>query len=151
MKTVPLGPLEITAIIIATLWFRPQLLSPIGLDRHIQNARLSLPDIAGGSNSKKCTTASGEVIYGTTTKPEDCLKIELIDTHVTIVESQPIEEKRSQSSIGSLQNTTEFNCDGRTHCSEMRSCEEARFFLNNCTNMRVDGDQGGIPCEKQWC
>lgn len=44
-----------------------------------------------------------------------------------------------------------FSCDGRTHCSQMRSCEEATFFLRNCPNTKMDGDNDGVPCEAQWC
>jgi endonuclease YncB( thermonuclease family) len=44
-----------------------------------------------------------------------------------------------------------FRCDGRTHCSQMRSCEEATYFLRHCPNVQMDGDGNGIPCEKQWC
>ena len=47
--------------------------------------------------------------------------------------------------------TSSFKCDGRTHCSQMTSCEEATFFLKNCPNVKMDGDGNGIPCEKQWC
>lgn len=42
-------------------------------------------------------------------------------------------------------------CDGRTHCSQMRSCEEAKFFLKNCPGTQMDGDRDGTPCEEQWC
>jgi len=44
-----------------------------------------------------------------------------------------------------------FACDGRTRCPQMHSCEEAKFFLENCPNTEMDGDRNGIPCEKQWC
>ncbi|HTN50401.1 MAG TPA: cold shock domain-containing protein [Burkholderiaceae bacterium] len=44
-----------------------------------------------------------------------------------------------------------YRCDGRTHCSQMTSCEEAIFFLRNCPNAQMDGDGNGIPCERQWC
>ncbi|MBK8184365.1 MAG: excalibur calcium-binding domain-containing protein [Candidatus Competibacteraceae bacterium] len=47
--------------------------------------------------------------------------------------------------------TTNFKCDGRTHCSQMTSCEEATFFLRNCPNVKMDGNNDGVPCEKQWC
>lgn len=47
--------------------------------------------------------------------------------------------------------TQNFKCDGRTHCSQMHSCEEATFFLRNCPNPKMDGDDDGIPCENQWC
>ena len=46
---------------------------------------------------------------------------------------------------------TTFRCDGRTHCSQMSSCEEATFFLKNCPDTKMDGDGDGIPCESQWC
>ncbi len=44
-----------------------------------------------------------------------------------------------------------FGCDGRTRCPEMRSCEEALYFLKNCPGATMDGDQDGLPCEDQWC
>lgn len=44
-----------------------------------------------------------------------------------------------------------FRCDGRTHCSHMTSCEEATWFLRNCPNVEMDGNNDGVPCEKQWC
>ncbi len=44
-----------------------------------------------------------------------------------------------------------YKCDGRTHCSQMTSCEEATFFINNCPNTEMDGNNDGVPCEKQWC
>jgi len=44
-----------------------------------------------------------------------------------------------------------FNCDGRTHCSQMTSCAEAKFFLKNCPGTKMDGNNDGVPCEQQWC
>jgi cold shock CspA family protein len=44
-----------------------------------------------------------------------------------------------------------FRCDGRTHCSQMTSCAEATFFLQNCPNVQMDGNNDGVPCEQQWC
>ncbi|MDE2370234.1 MAG: excalibur calcium-binding domain-containing protein [Burkholderiales bacterium] len=44
-----------------------------------------------------------------------------------------------------------FRCDGRTYCSQMSSCAEAKFFLSNCPGVKMDGDHDGIPCEEQWC
>jgi len=42
---------------------------------------------------------------------------------------------------------TQFSCDGRTLCSQMRSRAEAEYFINNCSNTKMDGDNDGIPCE----
>lgn len=47
--------------------------------------------------------------------------------------------------------TSPFKCDGRTRCPQMRSCAEARFFIQSCPNTSMDGDRDGIPCEDQWC
>ncbi|WP_332309787.1 excalibur calcium-binding domain-containing protein [Methyloversatilis universalis] len=44
-----------------------------------------------------------------------------------------------------------FKCDGRTHCSQMTSCAEATYFLRNCPGTQMDGNNDGVPCEKQWC
>jgi len=44
-----------------------------------------------------------------------------------------------------------FRCDGRTYCSQMRSCEEATYFIQNCPGTKMDGDRDGVPCERQWC
>ncbi|WP_043317156.1 excalibur calcium-binding domain-containing protein [Microbulbifer sp. HZ11] len=56
--------------------------------------------------------------------------------------SPPKEQIRS--SQASYQN---FKCDGRQHCSQMTSREEAVFFINNCPNTKMDGDHDGVPCE----
>ena len=45
---------------------------------------------------------------------------------------------------------TQFSCDGRTHCSQMNSYEEALFFLRNCPNTQMDGNNDGEPCERQF-
>lgn len=48
-----------------------------------------------------------------------------------------------------------FSCDGRTRCSQMTSCEEAKYFLANCPGVKMDGSRGGsgpgngIPCERE--
>ncbi len=42
-------------------------------------------------------------------------------------------------------------CDGRTRCSQMTSCAEATWFLNNCPGVEMDGNHDGVPCERQWC
>jgi cold shock CspA family protein len=42
-------------------------------------------------------------------------------------------------------------CDGRKYCSQMKSCGEAKLFLNNCSGMEMDGDRDGIPCEQDLC
>ncbi|MFM9913668.1 MAG: thermonuclease family protein [Methylophilaceae bacterium] len=36
----------------------------------------------------------------------------------------------------------------KKHCSEMTSCEEARYALAQCGVKTLDGDGDGVPCEK---
>jgi endonuclease YncB( thermonuclease family) len=36
-------------------------------------------------------------------------------------------------------------CGSKRYCSQMRSCEEAKFFLQACGVTSLDGD--GVPCE----
>ena len=31
-----------------------------------------------------------------------------------------------------------YQCDGRVYCSQMTSCEEAKFFLANCPGVKMD-------------
>ena len=35
--------------------------------------------------------------------------------------------------------------------SQMTSCAEATFFLQKCPGTKMDGNNNGIPCERQWC
>ncbi|WP_435235637.1 excalibur calcium-binding domain-containing protein [Psychromonas sp. PT13] len=44
-----------------------------------------------------------------------------------------------------------YSCDGREYCSQMTSCEEATFFIQNCPNTKMDGNHDGVPCERQFC
>jgi len=47
--------------------------------------------------------------------------------------------------------STRFKCDRRQYCSQMTSCAEAKYFLANCRDPKMDGNGDGIPCERQWC
>mgnify|MGYP002868724279 CR=1 FL=1 len=91
----------------------------------------------------KCITKDGSVIYGNIPHGTTCAKMEPIEGSLTVVSSEtPGKENRRVPS---------FRCDGRTYCSQMTSCDEATFFLRNCPNVKMDGNNDGIPCEKQWC
>jgi hypothetical protein len=59
-------------------------------------------------------------------------------------------EEVSASDIRSS-SQSRFTCDGRVYCSQMKSCDEAMYFLEHCPNVKMDGNHDGIPCEKQWC
>lgn len=64
--------------------------------------------------------------------------------------SQPLTSTAEPAAIPAA-TAQSFRCDGRTHCSQMTSCTEARFFLKNCPGTRMDGNNDGTPCEQQWC
>ena len=57
----------------------------------------------------------------------------------------------STAEITDLRTPGAFRCDGRTHCSQMTSCSEAKWFINNCPGTMMDGNNDGTPCEQQWC
>lgn len=46
---------------------------------------------------------------------------------------------------------TGFKCEGKTFCSEMKSCAEAEYYIDHCPDTQMDGDADGVPCEGQWC
>jgi hypothetical protein len=68
-----------------------------------------------------------------------------------------VKEHREQSAARSVkkkaigQEKSEFSCQGKTRCTQMRSCAEATFYIRNCPGTKMDGDGDGIPCERQWC
>ncbi|BCT93686.1 hypothetical protein LYSHEL_27130 [Lysobacter helvus] len=62
------------------------------------------------------------------------------------VSSASIPPARDDEAVASL-----FKCDGRTMCSQMTSCAEATYFVQHCPNTRMDGNNDGVPCERQWC
>ena len=41
-----------------------------------------------------------------------------------------------------------FSCEGKnSYCKSMRSCAEAKFYLEQCGAKKLDRDGDGIPCE----
>ncbi|MBU1217836.1 excalibur calcium-binding domain-containing protein [bacterium] len=65
--------------------------------------------------------------------------------------SQEDRTKQKSRTTNSNESNRAFKCDGRQHCSQMNSCEEALFFIKNCPNTKMDGDHDGKPCEEQLC
>ena len=47
--------------------------------------------------------------------------------------------------------SAKFSCEGKVYCSQMSSCQEAKFYINNCEGTKMDGNNDGVPCERQWC
>ena len=49
-----------------------------------------------------------------------------------------------------VEQTEQFQCQGKVWCSQMSSYEEAIFYLRNCPGTKMDGDGDGDPCERQF-
>lgn len=77
-----------------------------------------------------------------TTKPEESQQAQQITRTI----QEPIKRARKAT-----RTQAKFECDGRQHCSQMKSCAEATYFIQHCPNTKMDGDRDGVPCERQWC
>ncbi len=56
--------------------------------------------------------------------------------------------RQNRVSIASARPDASFICGTKTYCRDMASCEEARFFLEQCGLTSLDGDGDGVPCER---
>ncbi|MCK8045892.1 excalibur calcium-binding domain-containing protein [Shewanella sp. 1CM18E] len=73
-----------------------------------------------------------------------------------VISTHDIEQTQWQlaptQNSNSLSNQPQFHCEtGKTHCSQMSSCDEAKFYIKNCPGTKMDGDGDGTPCERQHC
>ncbi|WP_369622841.1 excalibur calcium-binding domain-containing protein [Marinobacterium sp. BA1] len=69
------------------------------------------------------------------------------DTHAISTHRTVSREPSPVSTSKSVKPAQTFTCDGRQHCSQMRSRAEAEYFNRYCPNTKMDGDRDGIPCE----
>lgn len=51
--------------------------------------------------------------------------------------------------VSATQSQSGFTCGSKRTCSQMSSCEEAKFYLNQCRVSRLDRDHDGVPCENR--
>ena len=72
-------------------------------------------------------------------------------TAPSLASQPPMATSRPVPAVDRQTATPHARCDGRTRCTQMTSCGEARYFLANCPGVQMDGDGDGIPCESQWC
>ena len=123
---------------------------------------LSYDVITDESGKKKaaCVTIEGlqRVSYSHKKKPKsekfNLTPIVIVVICVLAVFYYKKDKPYSLATGDSLNTTTsniKFSCQGKTHCSQMTSCEEAMFYLANCPNQQTDGNGDGEPCESQWC
>ncbi|ATW33110.1 thermonuclease family protein [Candidatus Williamhamiltonella defendens] len=64
----------------------------------------------------------------------------------------PWEWRKSRRTQGkptaSASEPAQWTCGAKRTCSQMTSCEEARFYLQQCGLSALDRNQDGVPCEK---
>lgn len=65
--------------------------------------------------------------------------------------AMPADARVAPSRERAADETPSFRCDGRTGCHQMRSCDEARWFIRHCPGTKMDGDGDGEPCEQGPC
>lgn len=70
----------------------------------------------------------------------------LVDNVASHVNEEPV----SNTPVVVNKPSIEYHCDGRTHCSQMTSKQEAIYFIKHCPNTQMDGDHDGNPCESQF-
>ena len=60
----------------------------------------------------------------------------------------PWEWRKSKRQVSLVQTSTNaFTCGSKRYCKEMKNCAEAKFYLNKCGLIRLDGNDDGVPCE----
>ena len=91
-------------------------------------------------------------------KRREAVVISTPEKPASVEEKTAVNPQRSEKPVPTSVNSpiastpsSSFSCDGRKHCSQMKSCAEANYFLANCPGVKMDGDKDGIPCEEQWC
>ena len=54
--------------------------------------------------------------------------------------------RRGQRTSPKSEAVADTQCGSKRYCREMTSCEEAKFYLNQCGRSSLDGNQDGVPC-----
>jgi hypothetical protein len=142
----------VIAIVVAIGWYGNYLYKQYG-PVFVKNSSTDLVH----KNEVKCITKNGSIIYGSVPHGTVCERVEPIKGSLMVVPGQKPSRKEDDQNSSFYNSSKEnrrvpsFKCDGRIHCSQMKSCDEATFFLRNCPGVKMDGDDDGIPCENQWC
>lgn len=71
-------------------------------------------------------------------------------SNITVNQPNNLESSSTDKTSQQLIAMAQYSCDGRVHCSQMKSYREAVFFQKNCPNTQMDGDGDGEPCERQF-
>lgn len=99
-------------------------------------------------SSQKLASENKSWLWTTSTCNWERKKINEISTNSWSIKSD------TSVNVESIQNqipssiTSNFSClNNKNYCTEMKSCEESMFYLNNCWLERLDADKDWIPCE----
>jgi hypothetical protein len=114
-------------------------------------ALLLFPSVLAATPTYKCET-NGSVQYQQTPCPsKELRKPPTVGELNTERRKRLAVPKESAPLVTSPQAAPTSQCDGRTMCSQMTSCAEAKYFLAHCPGVKMDGNHDGVPCEMQWC
>ena len=106
-------------------WLLIATLVSLGLLDFAIHQSSSDPD--DGGNSMQSTFANGGPIFSTASLPGS-------DSAALV----------HAGTVGSVSPV----CDGRKYCSQMTSCDEAKYFLKNCPDVLMNEAGDGRPCEE---
>ncbi len=123
---------------------------PDGKRRAVRVMRPAQPTTRRASNARNRPRVQGRKLGGVLT----FLAVAAIGTYgylQVIKRGAGPGDASSGAPIQSASQSPRYSCDGRTMCSQMTSCDEAKYFIRNCPNTQMDGDVDGEPCESQWC
>ena len=134
----------IVAVVLIIGWYGNSFYKQHGLP-FMQNTGADFESV----EQEKCITKDGRVLYGILPQGTICERLEPVKGSLIIIPSETFTSYKDDKKMNPR--PSNFKCDGRTYCSQMRSCEEATYFLGNCPNTKMDGNNDGTPCEKQWC
>jgi len=121
------------------------------VDASRKNTRVSSQRIESGKSLYEIEFVSGGRVYSeNVVATDDIVSFENDKGLVVSVSRGEVKTLKRLVQKGD-ENSGNYRCRGKTHCSHMSSCEEAKFYLHNCPGVKIDGDGNGVPCEKQWC
>jgi len=78
--------------------------------------------------------------------PNPTLRPTVKSTTIPVQTSTPAPEIRTL--VSDQKTSSNFSCNCSKACTQISSCEEAYFQLNNCGCNKRDGDNDGVPCEE---
>lgn len=64
------------------------------------------------------------------------------------VPGNPLHSTGSSILIAGAEVSPDIACGSKKYCSEMSSCEEAKYYFMRCGIKTLDGNSDGVPCEK---